>query len=211
MDQVYYSNTKGQILALNHHNMNLFRARTCYKMLEGSEKWSYPEKLQKRPTRRIKLGGAGNDGMQALEIEEHRLESQSSLGGRSGRGVRRQGTVNLIKKMMRHRVNIINENIEINEYSGSDDDSEGARLRRALKKKMAKDSTYGGRRQVKKDGSVDGGDDDLERGNGSDGEGSDDWNNFRTGGVIQLEKNDGTVAKSTGKVIPNRKNFGRKN
>jgi len=139
--------------------------------------------------------------------------SQHSSGGQSRGGNRRRGTVNLIKKMMRHRVNIINENIEIDQESDSGSGSEGDKLRRMLKKKMAKDNTYGGgRRQRKMDGSVDG-DADLERGNAQDddGEGSDDWNNFKTGGVIQLEKNDGTVAKSTGKVIPNRRNFGRKN
>jgi len=206
LDQVYYSNTKGQILALNHNNMNLFRERNLHKLIGQSDSWSYPPKLQKRPTRRGM--GAGKDGVQALEIDgSQEVNIDYENGSSRGRGTQRKGTVNLIKKMMRHRVNIINENIEINEYS-DDEESEGAKLRRALKAKMDKDNTYGGRRQRRVDGGVDDG--DLERGD-DDGEGSDDWNNFRTGGPIQLENKDGSTAKATGKVIPNRRNFGRKN
>lgn len=197
--------------------MNLFRERTLYKTMEDSQRWQYPQRVSKRPTRKY---GAGRDGLQAFEIEENNeinLQSEGSQARlREGQYARR-GTVNLIKKMMRHRVNIINQNIEINQESEDDSESgtESEKLRRALRKKLAKDSTFSGRRQRKVDGGVDQGSDDLERGdNGSQGENGDedDWNNFRTGGVIQLEKNDGSVAKeTTGKVIPNRRNFGRKN
>lgn len=96
---------------------------------------------------------------------------------------------------MRHRVNIIQENIEINEVSGSDDGSEGDQLARMLRKKLEKDNTYAGRRPKRIVGGL-GSDDDLDRGDGANGSGSeeDDWNNNKTGGVIQLENQDGTVA-----------------
>jgi hypothetical protein len=61
-----------------------------------------------------------------------------------------------------------------------------------LKKKLAKDNTWGGRHQKKVSGGLDG-DSDLDRGAGSGEEEEDDWNNFRTGGQVQVEKADGTT------------------
>lgn len=101
--------------------------------------------------------------------------------------------------------------MEMSDDSGSGSDDQYGRM---LKKKLAKDNTYGGgKRQRKVDGGLDE-DSDLERGNGagSGEEDEDDWNNFRTGGQVQVEKTDGTTAAlAPGKAIPNRRNFGRKN
>jgi len=100
--------------------------------------------------------------------------------------------------------------MEMSDDSGSGSDDQYGRM---LKKKLAKDNTFGGRHQKKVEGGLDG-DSDLERGNGaeSDEEDEDDWNNHRTGGQVQVEKPDGTTAAlAPGKAIPNRRNFGKKN
>ena len=97
--------------------------------------------------------------------------------------------------------------MELSDDSGSES---GDDLQRQLKKKLAKDNTYGGgRRQKKREGALDD-DSDIDRdGNGSE---DDDWNNYKTGGPIQLDKGDGSkTPDTTGKVIPNRRNFGKKN
>jgi len=109
---------------------------------------------------------------------------------------------------MRHRVNYIQQDVMINSDSSSDsNESEGAKLRRALRKKVKNDSTFNRPGRKIREGGIDDGD-DLERGDGSE---DDDEFNLRTGGAVMLEQKDGTVAQATGKVIPNKRNFGRKN
>lgn len=185
--------------------MNLFRTRTLHKQIEDSVRWSYPAKLAKRPTRR---NGLGNDGT-AADNSSHLESRASKLGDNAGKNYARRGTINLIKNLMRHRVNYVQTDVMLDSGSGSDsNESEGAKLRRALQKKVKKDSTFGNRPGRKVKGGIDDGD-DLERGDGS--EDDDDELNLRTGGAVMLEKNDGTVAQGTGKVIPNKRNFGRKN
>ena len=61
---------------------------------------------------------------------------------------KRQGTINLIKNLMKHKVNIVNEYEEYDEFS-EDDESENTRLRRQLNDKLKKDSSKGKRKQVK--------------------------------------------------------------
>lgn len=95
---------------------------------------------------------------------------------------------------MKHKVNIINEYEEHNEFS-EDDESENTRLRRQLKDKLTREGLNSRKKQVKVNAA---GVDDEEmnsRGSDSDGGAKDDWNNFKTGGPIQLLNDQGNVVK----------------
>ena len=87
---------------------------------------------------------------------------------------------------MRHRVNIVNENLEYDHMSGDSEEDESGVLRRMLQQRMQKDNIRGGRAS-RGDGAGlgDSNEEDLERGEGSGAE-DDEWNG-RTGGPIQLE------------------------
>lgn len=95
---------------------------------------------------------------------------------------------------MKHKVNIINEYEEHDEFS-EDDESENTRLRRQLKDKLTREGLNSRKKQVKVNAA---GVDDEElnsRGLDSDGGAKDDWNNFKTGGPIQLLNDQGNVVK----------------
>ena len=106
---------------------------------------------------------------------------------------------------MRHRVNMVDRelNFVIEESDLDSDASEGTKLRRALQKKAREGfRNIGRRKRVDSDGN------ELER----DEEDDEEWQNLKTGGQVQLVKRDGHVAQgTTGKVIANRRNFGRNN
>lgn len=168
--------------------MNLFRNRTLHKLIEKTEEWAYPAREQKRAGRQIRKG-LNENGSGSFEDGVSRRKSVVGTQG----GARGKGTINLIKNLMRHRVNIVNENIEYDQMSGESGEDDGDALRKMLQQRMQKDSTYQPKKKVKvHSGLEDSGEEDLERGDGS-GEGEDDdeeWNG-RTGGPIQLENNDG--------------------
>ncbi len=89
---------------------------------------------------------------------------------------------------MKHRVNIVRQEIDYNELSGSEGGDDGERennLRRMLTQKMQKDREE--RMGQGRSGLED--DEDLAVGDAVD------WNNFKTGGPIQLEDEDGKVKK----------------
>ncbi len=108
---------------------------------------------------------------------------------------KRQGTINLIKNLMKHKVNIVNEYEEYDEFS-EDDESENTRLRRQLNDRLKKDSSKGKRKQVKVNAAAVDDEADLNgRRSDSDGGAKNDWNNLRTGGPIQLLNEQGNVVR----------------
>lgn len=175
---MFYSNQKGQILALDFENMNLFRDRAMSKTLEDTQSWDY--KLPKNQRN-------------ARQTRKSVVDVSSSVGG--GKSKQRRGTINLIKNLMKHKVNIINEYEEHDEYSeDDDDDSENTRLRKQLRDKLRKDvgGANGGKggnrkKQIKVNAAADvdgAGSGEDGNGSGSDGGDNDDWNNLKTGGPI---------------------------
>jgi hypothetical protein len=166
-------------LALDFENMNLFRDRALSKTLEDTQSWDYRLPKNQRNVR---------------ETRKSVVDVSSGVGG--GKSKQRRGTINLIKNLMKHKVNIINEYEERDEYSeDDDDDSENTRLRNQLRNKLRKDvqggnggnGGKGGKKQIKVNAAADvdgAGSGDDGNGSGSDGGGNDDWNNLKTGGPI---------------------------
>lgn len=197
LDQVYFSTQNGQILALDHNNMKLFRERLLHKQIEMSTIWDYPAKVKKRPQRRFQTGKP----MSIIAEEHSRLQARAErLGDNYGQKFARRGTINLIKNLMKHRVQMVGEQLNLSTDSDVDSQaSEGTKLRRMLQRNA--------RAQLGRN-KRGGTEVDLERGSGSEEEESDEGN-YKTGGQVQLLRKNGKVARVTeGKVIPNIRNFG---
>ena len=110
--------------------------------------------------------------------------------------LKKRGTINFLKNVIKHRVNIVNQHeTEYEDYFSEEgsDDSEGTRMRKRLRRQLAMERRKN-QRGVKVNAGGGGSDDshDLDRDD-------DDWNNFRTGGEVQLEK--ATLANKRGQTI----------
>lgn len=180
LDQVYYANQKGQILALDHERMNLFRNTNLHNIIEVSKNWEYKQPMVKEGLRRAiqRRQGVTFDVDETEAPQEQHQNRQFVL--------KRKGTINFLRNVIMHRVNIINRHETEYEDDFSEemsDDSEGTRMRKRLRKQLALE------RQVRhkvKGGTGDPDDDESQQLSRDDQQ--DDWNNFRTGGEVQLEK-----------------------
>lgn len=175
LDQVYFSTQNGQILALDHNRMKLFRDRLLHRQIESSTLWDYPAKVKKRPQRRFQT----HKPMSIMKEEHSRIQARAErLGDNYGQKFARRGTINLIKNLMRHRVQNAAEDLGMDLSSDSDIDSqasEGTKLRRMFERnaraKLGRNKRGG--TEV-----------DLERGSGSEEEDDSDNGNFKTGGQV---------------------------
>lgn len=107
--------------------MSLFRKRTLHKLIEETTSWE-PTIPNSKRRRDIKRGSRGD-----ADSGEGMSKNASSYLAQGG--VRRQGTINLIKNLMKHRVNIVRNEIEYDEISESEGDGgadDGNHLRRML-------------------------------------------------------------------------------
>ena len=159
--------------------MTLFRKRTLHTLIEDTTSWQPRVNDTKR--RRANNRRQGDDGSEIVSKQA----SNYQIAG----GLRKQGTINLIRNLMKHRVNIVKQEIEYDEISeseslGDGQGEDGNHLRRMLQQKMQKE-VQSRLRAAGRSGLEDS-DEEVDIDRGSEGE-DEDMMNYRTGGPIQLE------------------------
>ena len=185
---MYYANQKGQILALDFERMNLFRNTNLHKIIEVSKNWEYRQPMVRNARRAITRKAGVH-----FDVDDDEGEPETNKNFK----LKKRGTINFLKNVIKHRVNIVNQHeTEYEDYFSEEgsDDSEGTRMRKRLRRQLAMERRKN-QRGVKVNAGGGASDDshDLDRDDG------DDWNNFRTGGEVQLEK--ATLANKRGQTI----------
>lgn len=132
LDQVYYANQKGQILALDFERMNLFRNTNLHKIIEVSKDWEYRQPMVRNARRAIHRKGGVHFDVDDNEGQPEPNNKQFAL--------KKRGTINFLKNVIKHRVNIVNQHeTEYEDYFSEEgsDDSDATKMRKRLRRQLA--------------------------------------------------------------------------